>query len=212
MVNQNRTFCYRITHRDNLAHILKHGLVNKNHINADPNFVAIGNPEIIDVRSTTLVNLEGYGYIGEYVPFYFTPRSIMLFNIVTGYYAPKVLRRAKEEILVLRCLIEVLVQKNRWFFTNGQANDEETSHYNQLHYLDKLDWECIQNSNFSKSDGDYDRQRRYQAEFLVYDALDVSSIEAICVYSEKMKLWAQKQVNDAGKMINILVHKPYFFD
>jgi len=212
MVNRNKTFCYRITHRDNLAHILRHGLVNKNHANADPNFVAIGNPEIIDVRSTTAVNLKGHGFIGEYIPFYFTPRSIMLFNIVTGYYAPKVPQRAKDEIVVLRFLIEVLVQQDRWFFTNGQANDEETAHFADLQHMDKIDWKCIQNSDFTKSDGDYDRQRRYQAEFLVYDSVSISCIESICVYSENMKAWAQKQVNAAAKMIPVHIHKPYFFD
>lgn len=212
MVNQNRTFCYRITHRDNLEHILEHGLVNKNHVNADPNFMAIGNPEIIDVRSTTPVNIDDYGFIGSYVPFYFTPRSIMLFNIITGYYVPKVPRRTKEEIVIIRCLIEVLVDQQKWFFTNGQANDEETAHFVNLSRLDKIDWDCIQNSNFSKSDGDYDRQRRYQAEFLVYDSVPVSCIESVSVYSENMKLWAQKLINKAGKMIPVHVQKHYFFD
>ncbi len=212
MVNQNRTFCYRITHRDNLAHILEYGLVNKNHTNADPNFMAIGNPEIIDVRSTTPVNIDGYGFIGSYVPFYFTPRSIMLFNIITGYYVPKVPRRTKEEIIIIRCLIEVLVDQQKWFFTNGQANDEETAHFINLNRLDEIDWDCIQNSNFSKSDGDYDRQRRYQAEFLVYDSVPVSCIESVSVYSENMKMWAQKLINNAGKMIPVHVQKHYFFD
>jgi len=83
--------------------------LNKNHADADPGFVAIGNPEIIDVRSTTPTNLEGVWFHGEYVPFYFTPRSIMLYNIVTGYYTPKVPRRSKEEIIVVRCLLETLI-------------------------------------------------------------------------------------------------------
>jgi hypothetical protein len=212
MINKNRTFCYRITHRDNLDHILEHGIVNKNHLNADPGFVAIGNPEIIDVRSETAVDLDGYGNIGEYVPFYFTPRSIMLLNIVSGYWAPKVIRRSKEEIVVIRCLIETLASQERWFFTDGQANDEETTHYGNLKHLKRIDWENIQNSRFHKSDGDVDRPRRYQAEFLVYDAVPVNCIESVCVYSDKMKLWAQKKVNDAGKMIHVHVHKPYFFD
>lgn len=212
MINTNKAFCYRITHRDNLGHILQHGLLNKNHADADPNFIAIGNPEIIDVRGTTQVGLPGYGLIGEYVPFYFTPRSVMLFNIVTGYYAPKVPRRNKEEIIIIRCLIETLVQQTRWFFTNGQANDEETEHFADIRFLNRIDWECIQNSNFSKTDGDYDRQRRYQAEFLVHNAVPVNCIESICVYNDTMAAWVTKQVNKAGKMIPVHIQKFYFFD
>lgn len=212
MVNQNKNFCYRITHRDNLAHILQYGMVSKNHVNADPNFVAIGNIEIIDVRSTTLVKLTGYGAVGDYIPFYFTPRSIMLLNIVSGYYSPKVPQRSKEELIVIRCYITALIQDKQWFFTDGQANDEETNHYSNLVDLNKIDWKCIQNSDFTKSDGDYDRQRRYQAEFLVYDSVSISCVESICVYSDNMRDWAQGQIKAAGKMIPVHVHKPYFFD
>jgi hypothetical protein len=212
MVNRNKSFCYRITHRDNLAHILENGLVTKNHANADPNFVSIGNPEIIDVRGTTLVNLDGYGFIGQYVPFYFTPRSIMLFNIVTGYWAPKVPKRNKEEIIVIRCLIETLANQQKWFFTDGQANDEETTHYNSMRYITNIDWSSIQNSFFTKSDGDIDRPRRYQAEFLVHESVPTACIESFCVYSDDMRVWAQDKLNDAGKIIPIYVYKPYFFD
>ena len=212
IINKDKTFCYRITHRDNLAHLLAHGLVNKHHENAGSNFVPIGNLEIIDVRSDTEVNIEGYGSIGSYVPFYFTPRSIMLLNIVTGYYAPKVPKRNKDEIIVIRCRIEDLTKEPKWFFTDGQANDGETTHYNDLSYLNKVDWNCIQQSNFRKSDGDYDRQRRYQAEFLVYNTVPVKRIESICVYSNTMKEWAEQKINAVGLKIPVHISKLYFFD
>ncbi|WP_191163965.1 type II toxin-antitoxin system toxin DNA ADP-ribosyl transferase DarT [Mucilaginibacter glaciei] len=203
-------YCYRITHRDNLPHILSDGLVNKNHHKAAPDFVAIGNPEIIDVRSTTLVGLDSYGYIGEYIPFYFTPRSIMLYNIVTGYYHPRVPQRSRDEIIVIRCLAQTLAERPKWFFTDGQANDGESGHYADLKELSKIDWDCIQNSQFSKAD-DYDRPRRYQAEFLVKDIVPAECFESICVYSKKMQLWAQTKVNAAGKMLKVNVIPEYFF-
>lgn len=210
IINRNKTFCYRITHRDNLQHILLNGLVNKNHDRAAAGFVPIGNPEIIDVRSTTLVAMDGFGYIGEYIPFYFTPRSIMLYNIITGYYHPVVPQRSREEIIVIRCLVERLTDQPKWFFTDGQANDGESGHYADLKKMSKIDWDCIQNSQFSKSD-DYDRPRRYQAEFLVRDIVPVNCFESVCVYSKKMQLWAQAQINKAGKMLKVNVVPEYFF-
>ncbi|QXV66810.1 DUF4433 domain-containing protein [Mucilaginibacter sp. 21P] len=209
-INAHEKFCYRITHRDNLAHILVHGLVTKNHESADPAFIGIGNPEIIDVRATTPVRLADYGNVGDYVPFYLTPHSIMLYNIITGYYAPRMPKRAREEIVVIRCLIEELATQPKWFFTDGQANDGESNHYSSLRQLDKIDWECIQNSRFAKSD-DYDRPRRYQAEFLVKDVVPSEFFESICVCSEKMAAWTQQQVNSAGKMIKVNVIPEYFF-
>ncbi|HEY1056367.1 MAG TPA: DUF4433 domain-containing protein [Emticicia sp.] len=212
MINKNRAFCYRIIHRDNLDHLLDNGILNKHHRNIDINFVTIGNLEIIDVRSTTAVRLNGYGCISEYVPFYFTPRSIMLYNIVTGYYAPKVPKRNKDEIIVIRCLIEDLVKCPEWFFTDGQANDGESIHYNDLAHLDQIDWNCIQNGNFSKSDGDYDRQRRYQAEFLVRDSVPIECVESISVYNDTLKDWAENKIKKFGLKIPVHIRKPYFFD
>ena len=212
IINKDKSFCFRITHRDNLVHILTNGIVNKYHKKNDGAFVSIGNPEIIDVRSSTRVNLNDYGCVGEYVPFYFTPRSIMLYNIVTGYQAPKVRLRSKDEIIVIRCLIAKLAEQPKWFFTDGQANDGESIHYNDLKYLNKIDWNCIQKSDFSKTDGDYDRQRRYQAEFLVHEFVPVLSIESICVYNEQMKESTEDILTAMDLKIPVYIYKNYFFD
>lgn len=211
-INSTRNFCFRIIHKDNLAHVLRHGLVTKHHPSADPGFVSIGNPEIIDVRGTTPVKLEGYGNIGDYVPFYLTPRSIMLYNIITGYYAPKVPQRSKAEIVVLRFKMDALANLPQWFFTNGQANDEETRHYNDLLRLDQIDWPSIQASNFQNSDGDYDRSRRYQAEFLVRNIVPVEYIESIIVYNEEIKALVEGLLLAADIEIPVFIHKPYLFD
>jgi hypothetical protein len=115
MINQEKKYCYRITHINNLSLLLQNGIVNKHHLNADNNFIEIGNPEIIDVRSTTPVKINNYGMIGDYIPFYFTPKSIMLYNIITGYWHPKVLKRNRSEIIVIRCLITDLSHYHNGF-------------------------------------------------------------------------------------------------
>ena len=45
----------------------------------------IGNPDLIDKRSRRVVPIPPGGTLSDYVPFYFTPFSIMMFNIKTGY-------------------------------------------------------------------------------------------------------------------------------
>ncbi|MHA4893313.1 type II toxin-antitoxin system toxin DNA ADP-ribosyl transferase DarT [Pedobacter sp. PWIIR3] len=212
VINQHKKFCYRIIHRDNLIHLLKHGLVSKHHKNADPDFTAIGNLEIIDVRSATPVRIAGYGNIGDYVPFYYTTRSMMLYNIVTGYYAPKVPKRAKSEIIAVRCLIKNLAELPKWFFTDGQANDDNSEHYRDLNLMKQIDWACIHGEDFTKSAADYDKQRRYQAEFLVHHEVPLDHIEAICVYDQTTDKWVKEEINKAGLKIPVYIHKHYFFD
>ena len=86
------------------------------------------------------------------------------------------------------------------------------AHFNDLKYLNHIDWNCIQYGNFSKSDGDFDRQRRYQAEFLVHNFVPANCIESINVYNEKMKTRVAEQVNQAELEIPVHIHTPYFFD
>lgn len=46
----------------------------------------------------------------------------MLYNIVTGYWAPLVPKLSREDILIIRSEIAVLSRNTRFFFTDGQAN------------------------------------------------------------------------------------------
>jgi ssDNA thymidine ADP-ribosyltransferase, DarT len=211
MINPKRKYCYRLTHINNLNLLLQNGLVYQYHPKASSDYIDIGNAQIIDVRSTTPVKIDNYGMIGDYVPFYFTPKSIMLYNIITGYRHPLVPKRNQDELLLIRCLIADLAKLPQWFFTDGQGNNSLSHHYNDLARLDEIDWESIQNSHFSKTDNDTDRPRRYQAEFLVHEQVKVQAIESLQVYSQQ----AANQVIDVLKQnsINLAVEiqPKYFF-
>lgn len=211
MINKNREYCYRLTHRDNLEHHLRVGICTRHHPDADPGFVSIGHPDIIASRDTEKVRLRGYGYLGEYVPFYFTPKSIMQFNIVTGYWHPVVQQRHPSELVVLRCRIVDLNECDRYFFTDGQANNALTNHYRNLVDLDAVDWPCIHAGNFSKS-GDADRARRYQAEFLVHHHVPVDRIESIHVYDQAARQRVLKTLVKTGHThIPVYITKQYYF-
>lgn len=67
---------FRITHRDNIPWILDHGLHCANSDVRDPNFVPIGNEEVIARRAPRLIQISPGGTISDYVAFYFTPCSL----------------------------------------------------------------------------------------------------------------------------------------
>ncbi|WP_027381469.1 type II toxin-antitoxin system toxin DNA ADP-ribosyl transferase DarT [Chryseobacterium daeguense] len=211
MINKNKEYCYRIIHIENLPIILETGIVCKKNSKANSNYINIGNPEIIDVRSETKVRIEHYGMIGDYVPFYFTSKSIMLFNIQTGYRHPVVPKRGPSEILVMRFRISDLISLDKkWFFTDGQANDAATTHYNSLSKIDKIDWQSIHQNNFSKSE-DFDRARRYQAELLVKDEVPIHIIESINVYDDEAKKYVEKILKENKLEIKVNTNKIYYF-
>jgi hypothetical protein len=191
--------------------LLQNGIVNKFHPSADNNYVEIGNPEIIDIRSNTTVRIDNYGMIGQYIPFYFTPKSIMLYNIITGYRHPVVRKRNRNDILIIRCLIHELATLPQWFFTDGQGNDMASGHYNNITDLQQIDWNCIQQSTFSKSVDDYDRPRRYQAEFLVYKEVPLNKIESLNVYDQQAADYVNALLIKNNINLAVNIQPQYFF-
>jgi hypothetical protein len=85
-----RALIFRITHIENVPWILANGLHCGNSACRDPNFRDIGKADLIEKRSTRSVPIPPGGVLSDYVPFYFTPYSPMLYNIKTGYNGVKV--------------------------------------------------------------------------------------------------------------------------
>ena len=62
-----------------MPHVMKYGLVHNDSPFARDSFVPIGDMSVMDVRSTK--QLPDGSFLSEYIPFYFGPRSPMLYNI-----------------------------------------------------------------------------------------------------------------------------------
>jgi ssDNA thymidine ADP-ribosyltransferase, DarT len=94
-----RALIFRIVHRNNIPWILNNGIHSRNSVISDPNYITIGNVDIIEKRDKKVVSIIPGGLLSDYVPFYFTPFSPMLLNIKTGRGG--VIQRPNEEIVIL---------------------------------------------------------------------------------------------------------------
>jgi ssDNA thymidine ADP-ribosyltransferase, DarT len=98
-LNAQKALIFRIVHRDNVPWMLDNGLHCPNSSIKDVNYVSIGNPELIGKRASRCVPCPPGGTLSDYVPFYFTPWSPMLYNIKTGWGGIR--KRPNEEIVIL---------------------------------------------------------------------------------------------------------------
>src|ERR1019366_3671540 len=80
-----RALIFRITHIANVPWILGHGLHCASSGVLDPSFRPIGDQELIRKRAGRTIPAAPFGTISDYVSFYFTPSSVMLHNIKTGF-------------------------------------------------------------------------------------------------------------------------------
>lgn len=165
---------FRVIHVDNLPDVLRFGALAYNRSRPGQSYHAIGNDGIIDARKRRRVPIEPGGTLADYVPFYFTPRSMMLMNILTGRGVPQ---KPKQEMVILVSSVPHLVKMGaRFIFTDGHAGMLESSFYDSPADLNQIDWDILQRSDFARSETDFGKSRRYQAELLVHGCVRVTDL------------------------------------
>ena len=118
-LNPEKALIWRIVHRDNLPWILDNGLHCSNSEVQASQYVNIGNVDLIDKRRSRQVPIAPEGVLADYVPFYFTPFSVMMQNIHSGW---SVQQRSNDEIVILvSSLYRVEELGLPFVFTNGHA-------------------------------------------------------------------------------------------
>lgn len=173
-----------ITHLDNLEGILKgKGLFSDRKVGASGLVVnGIAHNHIKERRLNTSVPVAPGGVVADYVPFYFAPRSPMLYAIHMGNVAS--FAEGQRKILYLVADAEKVASKCDFCFTDGHATMAFTGFYNDMNELDDVvDWEIMRAKYWRDTDEDTDRKRRRQAEFLVKDFFPFELIQCVAVFN-----------------------------
>jgi hypothetical protein len=181
------TAIYHITHLRNLPNIIKDGGLWCDQIVMQRNlaYVSIAHQHIKERRARKAVECVAGGMLADYVPFYFAPRSPMLYIINKGGVAGY--SEGQRPILHLVSSAEAVRAAGLPFaFTDGHAEMDISRFFTDLRDLDKVDWGIMQARYWNDTLQDGDRKRRRQAEFLVHQFFPLSLIERIGVINQKM--------------------------
>lgn len=183
-LNAENALVFRITHRDNLAWVLDHGLHCARSPVQDPGFVGIGNTDLIGRRREHVLAPPCHGTLGDYVPFYFTPYSPMMLNIHTGWGGIK--RRDNDELVFLVTSLPRLSHLGVDFvFSDRHAYLAAAQFSNSLADLPtRIPWQRLQARDFKKDPNDPEKVECYQAEALVYQQVPVQALLGIVCHGE----------------------------
>jgi hypothetical protein len=210
-IDVNKIWVFRIIPIQNLEYILRDGLHCKNAGRKDKGFVTIGSKEIITQRDTRIVKCYPDTVVNDYVPFYFSVRTPMLFNIVTGRGVPA---SPQKDIIYLCCkLSELATDDFQWCFTDGNAAKKISKFSNDIKHLEYLDWRSIKTTDFrdENADGDEDRVRKKHAEFLVKDHVPVNYINVIAVLNQTIKEQVETILDNFDLTIDIKIKPEFYF-
>lgn len=135
------TTIYHITHVSNLPSIINEGGLKPflSMENNNLNYRNIAHHSIRLRRESTVVPCGPGGRLIDYVPFYFAPRSPMLYTIhrnnVEGY------SEGQNPIVHLLSIAQAVGESGCEFvFTDGHATMELTEFFDELRHLDQIDW------------------------------------------------------------------------
>ena len=99
-IDVNELWVFRIIPIQNLEADLRNGLYSKRNAPKNPGRIVMGNKEIIGERDSRIVKCYPDTVVNDYVPFYFSVRTPMLYNIITGQGVPRMEQR---DIVYLCC-------------------------------------------------------------------------------------------------------------
>ena len=203
---------YHIVHIDNLASIIKESRLFSDALVIEKGLqnTTIGMNNIKERR----LNLPLTSYpdlkVGECVPFYFCPRSPMLYLFHRNNHEDIHYRGGQEPVVHLVIDMKHAINwanenQQRWAFTKSNAGSSYFEDYCDLCDLDQLDWKAINATYWSGM------QDKKAAEFLIEDTADWNLIEEIAVYSSDYHIKVREILTAAKHQPQVTVRRDWYY-
>lgn len=205
---------YHITHVDNLSSIIRDGVLL-----SDALMTSRGGPTAVVGMSTIKrrrlilpVRCHPGDCVGEYVPFYFCPRSIMLYVIHCANQAELNYRGGQGPIIHLEADLHEVVEwaqahGRRWAFTTSNAGAVYAKFQASLAELDQVDWSAVAATDFRHRDV----QEGKQAEFLIRDSLPWELVRRIGVHSAGIRARVEEALGVARHRPRIETRPDWYY-
>lgn len=176
---------YHIVHVDRLPSIIAEGYLwcDAEIARRSPPGTTIGMNDIKERRLNELFLTSHKGlHVGDCVPFYFCPRSIMLYLIYQGNHPELTYRGGQGPIVHLEADLHTSVlwaaaNDKRWAFTLSNAGAKYFEDRSDLSRLNEIDWNAVHATNWREC------KEGKQAEFLMEHSFPWHLVERIGVQS-----------------------------
>lgn len=205
---------YHITHVSNLARIVQEDALLSEAAVAVSGGPAtdIGMSNIKQRRLRTPVECHPGNMVGESVPFYFCPRSVMLCVISYRNHPALTYKGGQEPIVHLEAdLGEVIDWADgagvAWAFTTANAGAAYATFHATLSELDQVNWAAIAARDWrdpALKDGK-------QAEFLVHGRFPWQLVRNIGVHNHEIKTQAETAIATATHQPSVTIQRDWYY-
>lgn len=206
---------YHITHVDNLPAIARDRVLL-----SDATIVTRGGPSVMIGMSEIkrrrieeiLVACHPGTKVGDYVPFYFCPRSVMLFLIHKANHPDLSYLGGQGPILHLEANLHEVVQwaereSRRWAFSLSNAGSYYVEFRGHLDALGSINWAAVLETDFRSPD----IKEGKQAEFLVHGTFPWELVRRIGVCSADIKAQAEIVLESATHRPPVEIRRHWYY-
>ena len=205
---------YHITHVDNLQAIAAAGLLysDASMMQQGGPSVSIGMSKIKTRRLSLPVKSQEGTYVGEYVPFYFCPRSVMLYIIYCENNPDLQFQEGQDFIAHISASVDKVLswaEKNsrRWAITSANAGARYTRFSSQREHIERLKWDHINATDWGNSKV----KESKQSEFLMFGSFPWSLIDEIGVLNHNASSRAHTALEGDPKAQCIRVRPDWYY-
>jgi hypothetical protein len=185
-VSAQRGLLFHFTHLSNLPSILSQERLVSDTVTRATQCLETeaGDPLIKARRRELVVPVPPGGHPSDYVPFYFAPRSPMLYKINRGGVPSY--QDGQQALVYVVTTVEAVVASGRpHVFSDGNCASAISRYHQDLNELaTAVDWEIMNALIWRDTADDPDRMRRRMAEFLVHEYLPWSAVVGVGVQDE----------------------------
>lgn len=205
---------YHIVHLDRVASIIADGFLWSDSIvgQRERAGTTIGMEAIKKQRLRLPVTPHDGTFVGDFVPFYFCPRSVMLYVIHRANDPELSYRGGQEPIIHLEADLHKVATwadeaKRKWAFSLSNAGGADAQFRSSLAQLDEVNWAAVTANDFRQAN----IKEGKQAEFLVHESFPWEFVENIGVISDAVSLQVANATRAAGHQPKIEVRGDWYY-
>lgn len=204
---------YHIAHVDRLPYIVtdEHFWCDREIARRSPTGTTIGLSKIKERRLNRLTLSSHPGlFVGDCVPFYFCPRSVMLYIIYQANHEDLEYRGGQGPIVHFEADVYRVVdwanrQNKRWAFTLSNAGSNYFEDRRNLDQLNEIDWDAVHSDKWQN------RKEGKQAEFLLEFSFPWELVERIGVHSQNIYNLVVNALPRTGHRPRVEIRREWYY-
>ncbi len=148
--------------------------------------------------------------VGDCVPFYFCPRSVMLYLMYRGNHPELTYRGGQNPIVHLEADLHDAIEwakraGRRWVFTASNAGSSYFEDWSDLEELRRIDWSAIRARDWRE------KKEGKQAEFLMESSFPLQLISRVGVHSGVIQRQAITALTGAEHVPRVEVKQDWYY-